>query len=88
VDPIGSVFNRDSGLAVGLQEPEIGVLTPGITQNIEVLVIGPNLEIAVSGAVPLVFHFENFIAAIAKKEREWPLIHFVPGITFHSHFHE
>jgi hypothetical protein len=56
-------------------------------QNIDVAVIGANLEEDVIGAVPLVENFLDHVRMSFHPETNGPLIPFPPGIALHLHLH-
>jgi hypothetical protein len=53
------------------------------SEDMEVAIIGANLEECIIGAVPLVENFLNHVVSFAKLEAGWSLIRLSVGVAFH-----
>jgi hypothetical protein len=57
-----------SSLAIGVQEPPGRLFAPRIAEDVEVRVIVPDFEVAVSRTVPLILNFQHLVASFPQKE--------------------
>jgi hypothetical protein len=60
-----------------------------MAENVEVAIVGTELEEDVFWTVPLVQYFLYEIFAIIQSKADWPFVRFGPGITLNLqlHFH-
>src|SRR5438552_1092954 len=63
-----------------------GILV-GMSEDVQIIVVGPYSEISLFGAVPLIDYFPYLIAPFAQIKAEGAFVCFVSRIAVYSHLH-